>query len=73
MINEVASGTTPQPHNSDVPLIRIRRYSDVPSIGIYLCRHLGAVAESGVGIANADQHVFSDRHSDTLGATYTDT
>ena len=73
MINEVASGTTPQPHNSDVPLIRIRRYSDVPLVGIDLCRHLAWVAESGVGIAYTDRHVFSDRQSNALGATYTDT
>ena len=65
--------TTPQPQNSDVRSVGIGRYSDVPSVGIDLCRHLLEDAESGVGIAYADQHVFSDRLSDALGAIYTDT
>ena len=65
--------TTPQPQNSDVPSVAIDRYSDVPLVGIDLCRHLARVAESGVGIAYTDRHVFSDRQSDALGAIYTDT
>jgi hypothetical protein len=65
--------TTPQPQNSDVPSVGIGRYSDVPSVGIDLCRHLLKVAESGVGIAYADRHVFSDRLSDAIGVIYTDT
>jgi hypothetical protein len=65
--------TTPQPQNSVMPLVGIGRYSDPRSVGIDLCRHLPAAAESGVGIAYADQHVFSDRLSNALGAIYTDT
>jgi hypothetical protein len=65
--------TTPQPQNSDALSVGIGRYSDAPSVGIDLCRHLLAAAESGVAIAYADRHVFSDRLSDALGAIYTDT
>ena len=65
--------TTPQPQTRDVPSVGIGRYSDAPSVGIDLCRHLLAAAESGVGIAYADRQVFSDRQYDALGATYTDT
>jgi hypothetical protein len=65
--------TTRQPLNSDVPLVGIGRYSDTPSVGIDLCRHLCADVESRVGIAYADRHVFSDQLCDTLGAIYTDT
>jgi hypothetical protein len=46
--------TTPQPQNSDVQWVGIGRYSDAPSVGIDLCRHLLAAAKSGVGIAYAD-------------------
>jgi hypothetical protein len=64
--------TTPQPQINDIPLVSIGQYSDVPSVGIDLCRHLLEVAESGVGIAYADRHVFSDQLSDALGVIYTD-
>jgi len=64
--------TTPQPQNSDVPSVGIGRYSDILSVGIDLCRHLLAVAESGVGIAYADRHVFSDWQFDALGAINSD-
>ena len=65
--------TTPQPQTRDVPSVGIGRYSDAPSVDIDLCRHLLTAAESGVGITYADRQVFSDRQSDALGATYTDT
>jgi len=65
--------TTPQPQTRDVPSVGIGRYSDAPSVGIDLCRHLLAAAESGVGIAYADRQVFSNRQSHALGGTYTDT
>ena len=42
--------TTPQPQNGDAPLVAIGGYSDALSVGIDLCRHLTAAAESGVGI-----------------------
>jgi len=69
----IVVATTPQPQTRDVPSVSIGRYSDAPSVGLDLCRHLLAAAESGVGIAYADRQVFSDRQSDALGATYTDT
>jgi len=53
--------TTPQPQTRDVPSVGIGRYNDALSVGIDLCRHLLAAAESDVGIAYADRHVFSDR------------
>ena len=65
--------TTPQPQTRDIPSVGIGRYSDALSVGIDLCRHLPAAAESSVGIAYADRHVFSNQQSDALGATYTDT
>ena len=64
--------TTPQPQNSDVPWVGIGQYSDIPSVGIDLCRHLFGVTESGIGIAYADRHVYSYRQSDALGAINTD-
>jgi hypothetical protein len=73
LASDTAACTTPQPHNSVVPSVGIGRYSDSRSVGIDLCRHLLAAAESGVGIAYTDRHVFSDRLSNALGAIYTDT
>ena len=42
--------TTPQPQNDDAPLVAIGGYNDTLSVGIDLCQHLTAAAESGVGI-----------------------
>ena len=72
-MTSLSDRTTPQPKNSDIPSVGIGRYSDVPSVGIDLCRHLIVAAESGVGIAYADQHVFNDRQCDAFGAIYSDT
>jgi hypothetical protein len=53
--------------------VGIGRYSDPRSVSIDLCRHLLAAAESGIGIAYSDQHVFSDQLSNALGAICIDT